>query len=112
VVLLGHSNCGAVEATIDSLNAPDSDHTNNLAAIVDRVRPAVEPLIQKDPDQSREELVKKSVLANVHQSVAQLQHGSALIENLVKQGKLTIVGAKYSLGRGEVDFFEGVPEDA
>ncbi len=106
VVVLGHSNCGAVQATIDAVNSPDSQHSKNIDAIVSRVRPAVEPLINEASLADRDGLVKQAVKANVARSVEQLRHGSELIENLESQGKLTIVGAKYSLRSGEVNFFE------
>lgn len=108
VVVMGHSNCGAVQATINALGNPDSEHSHNIAAIVDRVSPAVKPLLGH-PDGDQTTLVKQAVQANVSHSVAQLSSGSPLIKELVASGQLTIVGAKYSLESGVVDFFEGLP---
>lgn len=104
VVVLGHSNCGAVQATIDAVNSPDSEHSQNIDAIVSRVRPAVEPLVSDEALMDRPALVKKCVQENVRRSVDQLRHGSPLIQELESQGKLMIVGAKYSLDSGQVEF--------
>ena len=108
VVVLGHSNCGAIQATIDAVNQPDSEHSHNIEAIVSRIRPAVEPLISPESLGDRDALVRQAVWANVHRSVEQLRHGSELIENLEQQGKLKIVGAKYSLSSGDVEFIDNV----
>src|SRR6187431_3117127 len=45
VVVLGHSKCGAIDATIEELGRPSKDQSRNLQSIVDRVRPSVEPLL-------------------------------------------------------------------
>jgi carbonic anhydrase len=105
VVVLGHSNCGAVQATIDAIGSPGSEHSQNIAAIVDRVSPAVEPLLGEATD-DREALVKQAVQANVRHSVSQLSEGSPLIRQLIDAGQLTIVGAKYSLQSGNVEFLD------
>ncbi|MFI2812353.1 MULTISPECIES: carbonic anhydrase [Microbulbifer] len=107
VVVLGHSNCGAVAATIDQLHQPSETRSPNLYSIVDRIRPAVEPLLESHvaPD----ELAARAVRANIRASANQLRHGSAILERLVEQDGLLIVGAEYSLETGCVEFFEGMP---
>lgn len=109
VVVLGHSRCGAVLATLDQLtrNAPHS--SRNLRSIVDRVRPAVESLIQADPAADRDRLVQQAVRANVRASADHLRHGSEVLEQLIQRERLLIVGAEYSLETGVVDFFDGIP---
>ncbi len=108
VVVLGHSQCGAITATIEQLRRPLPDQSRNLRAIVDRVRPSVEPLLVTDLRDRPEDLVREAVRANIRMSCNQLRHGSDILESLVQQGELMIVGAKYSLASGRVDFFEGV----
>ncbi len=103
VVVLGHSNCGAVKATIAELRQEAASRSPNLRAIVDRVRPAVEPLLADARDE--EELLDRAVRANVMTTVHQLRHGSEIIESLIEAGNLSVVGAEYSLATGEVDFF-------
>ena len=106
VVVLGHSHCGAVQATVDTLLNPESPPSNNLMSIVNRVRPSVEILLQTDLKHDLNKLCAHAVRSNVFASVNQLRHGSAVIENLIAQGKLIVVGAEYSLETGEVVFFD------
>jgi carbonic anhydrase len=105
VVVLGHSRCGAVLATLDELRQPMESQSPNLRSIVDRVRPAVEGLLESDPGGDRDALVARAVRANVEASVSQLRHGSEILERLIQEAGLRVVGAEYSLSTGEVDFF-------
>ena len=106
VVVLGHSHCGAIQATIETLLDPENLPSKNLMSIVNRVRPAVEMLIQTELKNDVEKLCKHAVQANVFASVNQLRHGSAVLEKLIEQGKLVVVGAEYSLETGKVIFFD------
>jgi len=110
VVVLGHSNCGAIEATVEELENPNGIHSPNLASIVDRIRPSVEPLFANVRGRDHDELLHAAMLANVRASVDQLRHGSAILENLVQNHDLQIVGAEYSIETGQVDFLENSPE--
>ena len=107
VVVLGHSQCGAILATIDELKRPTYNQSRNLHSIVDRVRPAVEPLLQSGMRLQQDELVRHAVRANVQSSVSHLRHGSAMLEQLIEKDNLIVVGAEYSLETGVVDFLEG-----
>ena len=106
VVVLGHSHCGAIQATIDTLMCPDCTPSSNLMSIVNRVRPSVETLMQTELKNDLAKLSKHAVRSNVFASVNQLRHGSAVLENLIEQGQLKVVGAEYSLETGEVVFFD------
>ena len=108
VVVLGHTSCGAVLATLEELKRPSENRSPNLRSIVDRIRPAVEPLMTKDKDPDA--LVREAVRANVRASVDGLRRGSGLLEGLIQNNALRVVGAEYSLETGEVAFFEGLPE--
>lgn len=110
VVVLGHSQCGAILATLDELERPSQNRSPNLRSIVDRVRPAVQPLFDTRAQYDRAALVNLAVRANIRASVEQLKHGSQVLERLIQKDGLLIVGAEYSLETGEVDFFEGLPE--
>jgi carbonic anhydrase len=104
VVVLGHSRCGAVVSTLEELRRPTENQSRNLRAIVDRVRPAVEGLLEGDVhDESA--LLERAVRANIRASVNHLRHGSELLEQLIQSDGLLVVGAEYSLETGEVDFF-------
>lgn len=98
VVVLGHSNCGAVDATLKELAQEQETRSPNLRSIVDRIRPAVEALDSPS--------LQDAVVANVHRSVDRLRHGSTILEELVKDGDLTIVGAEYSIESGLVTFLD------
>ena len=102
VVVLGHSNCGAVDAALRELAPGQDPGSPNLRAIVDRIRPAVEPLLRASGKVSLPEAVR----ANVLQSVEQLRRDSELLEKLIEDGELLIVGAKYSIESGKVRFFD------
>jgi len=104
VVVLGHSNCGAVIATLDELALKEAHRSPNLRAIVDRVRPAVEPLLAEHADASEAELLELAVRANVGTSVDRLQHGSLIIESLIEKNELRVVGAEYSIENGTIEF--------
>jgi carbonic anhydrase len=110
VVVLGHSRCGAVLATIEELQRPTGSQSHNLRSIVDRVRPSVEALLATDLRHDADALVEQAIRANVRASVDHLRHGSDVLERLIQQDGLRIVGAEYSLQTGQVDFFEGVED--
>lgn len=112
VVVLGHSQCGAVEATLAELERPGESRSPNLAAIVNRIRPAVDDLVVGRGTADRKQLMKRAVRANCRASVAHLRHGSDILERLIEREGLMIVGAEYSLETGEVDFFETAPGGA
>jgi len=110
VVVIGHSQCGAVSATVDELRGGQTNQSRNLRSIVDRVRPAVETVMASRKDHDRDSLISEAVRANVRASADHLRHGSELLERLIQTAGLLVVGAEYSLETGIVDFFEGVPD--
>jgi carbonic anhydrase len=105
VVVLGHTQCGAILATLEEVRHA-TGQLPNLMSIVERIRPTVNALLalQKAPDEA--ELVRQAVRANVRASVDHLRHGSALLEELIREGRLSVVGAEYSLDTGRVEFLE------
>ena len=111
VVVLGHSQCGAVLATLEELRMPSERQSRNLRSIVDRVRPSVEPLLATSLRDDSQALVSHAVRANVRASATHLRHGSEILEQLIKDDGLLVVGAEYSLETGVVEFFEGLPAD-
>jgi carbonic anhydrase len=106
VVVLGHSRCGAVLATRAELEQPMERQSRNLRSIVDRIRPSVEGLLRTELRHDTETLVRHAVRANVGVSVSHLRHGSEVLEQLIAEEGLVIVGAEYSLETGEVEFFD------
>ena len=108
VVVMGHSQCGAITATLEELQGRAATSSRNLRSIVDRVRPSIEPLLAQHPAGDYDALVREAVRANVCASVDHLRHGSELLEKLIREDGLMVVGAEYSLETGVVDFFEDV----
>ncbi|MEZ4630524.1 MAG: carbonic anhydrase [Deinococcales bacterium] len=106
VVVLGHSLCGAITATVEELERPSESRSPNLRSIVDRIRPAVEPLLKFVPYASQEKLIEHAVRANILASVNQLKHSSQILEAMIETQELLIVGAEYSLETGVVSFLE------
>lgn len=106
VVVLGHSNCGAIEATIDALNNDMPDDLSNIGSIVKRIKPVVAPLMQTDLKENKEQLMAAAVRANIDFAVHQLCHASDILKPLVKCGELMVVGAQYDLASGQVEFFD------
>ncbi|MCX6047213.1 MAG: carbonic anhydrase [Chloroflexi bacterium] len=109
VVVLGHSLCGAVQATLEELERPHESRSPNLRSIVDRIRPAVETLLETELRQKPETLLGYAVRANIRASANHLRHGSQILEHLYQKDELLVVGAEYSLETGVVDFFDGLP---
>ncbi len=107
VVVLGHSNCGAIKATLLEPELEDSHRSPNLSAIVDRIRPALEPVLAENSDIDDEVVVGSCVGANVLAAVAKRQHGSFILGRLIETGDLEIVGAEYSIETGSIEFLEG-----
>jgi len=108
VVVLGHSQCGAILATLEDLQRPTDSQSRNMRSIVDRVRPSVEPLLSTELRHDPEALVRHAVRANVRISANQLRHGSEVLDQLIEKDGLLVVGAEYSLETGVVEFFDGV----
>jgi carbonic anhydrase len=106
VVVLGHSRCGAVLATLEALQRPTQDRSSNLCSIVDRIRPSVEGLLGSELKHDLNALVEHAIRANVGVSVNHLRHGSEILEQQIRSEGLLVVGAEYSLESGEVDFFD------
>jgi carbonic anhydrase len=109
VVVLGHSKCGAIQATIEELGRRTEEQSRNLRSIVDRIRPAVSPLLATELRRDPQGLMQAAVRANIRASADHLRHGSELLEQLILQDGLLVVGAEYCLDSGVVDFFD-IPE--
>jgi len=117
VVVMGHSQCGAIIAALEELQGRASTQSRNLRSIVDRVRPSVENVLAGrrldardggDDDRGDDALIRDAVRANVRASVDHLRHGSELLEQLIRTDGLRVVGAEYSLESGVVEFFDDV----
>jgi carbonic anhydrase len=112
VTVLGHTQCGAVQATIEELQRPAENQSRHLRSIVDRVRPSVEGLLQTELKDNPEALMRHGVRANISISVSHLRHGSDVLERLIHNDGLLVVGAEYSVESGVVEFFDTAPTDS
>ena len=110
VVVLGHTQCGVVTATLEELQGRATSQSKNLRSIVNRVRPPLEKVLASGSADGAEALLHAAVRANVRASADHLRHGSKLLEQLIHDDGLVVVGAEYSLETGIVDFFDGVPD--
>ena len=108
VVVLGHTGCGAVGATLAALQQAAAVESPNLGSIVRRIQPAVAELLETQLVQDEAALMHHAVRANVRASAGQLRTASELLEGLIEQDELLVVGAEYSLETGIVDFFDGI----
>ena len=108
VVVLGHSRCGAILATLEEMARPSKEQSRGLRSIVERVRPAIEPILVSQITPTDDALIRRAVRANVTASVSDLRHGSEILERLIQTDGLAIVGAEYCLETGVVEFFDGV----
>jgi carbonic anhydrase len=106
VVVMGHTQCGAILATVEEVVGGQTTQSRNLRSIVDRVRPSVETLLSGRDRMDQDTLIREAVRANVRASVDHLRHGSDLLERLIRKEGLVVVGAEYSLESGVVTFFD------
>lgn len=98
LVVMGHEKCGAVSATASGGHAE-----GNIAQIVAMIKPAVERAKKANPSLSGSELVEAAVLENIKGSIGLIRNNSEIVKKLEKEGKLKIIGAKYSLESGKVE---------
>jgi carbonic anhydrase len=109
-VVLGHTHCGAITATLDELQRPGVTQSRNLRSIVARVRPSVEGLLATELKHDHAALARHAVRANVRVSANALRHGSEIIERMIQEEGFVVVGAEYALETGVVEFFDGVSQ--
>lgn len=108
VVVMGHTRCGAVTATVNAIQSGLGPESRNIRSITDRIAPHVEGLVRTaDPNT----LLRDAVLANVRASVDHLRHASPLLERLVSAGRVVVVGALYELETGRVEFLDALPQE-
>ena len=109
VVVLGHSSCGAITATLEELNRGSKEQSRHLRSIVDRIRPSVQAFLGTSIANDQDVLIHHAVRANIRMSANHLRHGSDVLEQLIENNGLLVVGAEYNLETGIVEFFDGLP---
>ncbi|MBI3299043.1 MAG: carbonic anhydrase [Elusimicrobia bacterium] len=108
VVVLGHTQCGAIHATVEALQSTPGGISKNLRSIVDRILPAAEGIVKGGPGKDQQTLIREAGRANIRASADHLRHGSEVLEQLIAENGLSVLGAEYSLETGVVEFFDGV----
>lgn len=111
VVVMGHTQCGAVSATIEAIETGLGPQSKNIRSITDRIAPHLLGLVALagGKPEMRAALLREAMRANVRASVNHLRHGSPLIEDLVSTGRVAVVGAEYELETGQVNFLDELP---
>jgi carbonic anhydrase len=108
VMVLGHCNCGAVQSTLDAFEQPTKDLSPNIQSLIDYIRPSIEPIWEQHKNQSRDTMIEQAVRANIRASAHEIQQGSQIVKDRIKNDTLLIVGAEYSLETGVVEIFENL----
>ena len=109
VVVLGHTQCGAIQATVEALGRNANAASGHVNSIVERIRPSVQGLLATELARDPAALARHAVRANVRASANQLRHGSDVLERMIRKDGLLVVGAEYALETGVVTFFDGAP---
>ena len=107
VVVLGHTQCGAISATLAALQTGDGPESRNIRSITDRIAPHVVTTLHTAAHLPHHELEREAMHANIRASVDHLRHASVLLEDLVLSGRVSVVAAEYELETGRVTFLEG-----
>lgn len=102
VVVLGHTNCGAIKGACDGVEF------GHLTSMLEKIRPAVEKVREpKDPElrTSRNEAFVQAVAdMNVARAVRHIRERSHVLSEMLEAGEIGLVGAMYDLASGKVDF--------
>ena len=109
VLVLGHDQCGAVQATLDELHKPSEGLSGDWGKVIDHIRPIIKELLRTEIAKDRDALIHQAVRANVRASANYLRNESKVLGRLIQEDRLLVLGAEYSLETGVVDFFDGVP---
>lgn len=109
IVVLGHSSCGAVAATVDAVQSSSQAPSPGLDSLISTITLAVKTVMSNNTDIDSETLIAKSVRENVSNSVKALQSNSDILKDVIQNDGLLVVGAEYNLATGAVDFFDGMP---
>lgn len=106
VVVMGHTWCGAVSATVKTIETGEEHESKNILSITSRIAPHIEGLVRLGG--ASDKTLREAVRANVRASVDHLRHGSRIIEDLVLKGRVAVVGAEYDLETGVVEFLDSL----
>ncbi len=100
--MLGHTSCGAIKAACDNFRE------GHIGEIINHIRPAVrqEKTVLESRDSSNEDFVAKVCAQNVRVQIKQILHSSDIIEDMLNEKKIGLIGAVYDISTGQVNFLE------
>lgn len=102
VVLLGHTQCGAVKGACDNVQM------GNLTALLEKIRPAVEAeqTVTADRTSKNPDFLAKVSEIHVRLSLALMLEKSEIVRDLIRDGEIALIGGMYNVENGTVDFYE------
>lgn len=104
LVVLGHTQCGAVTAAAQVFQEKNLSLEGNIPALIDKIKPAVESAVNKYPQKKGDDILPHAVEENVYQSMYDLFKRSPAVRELVNSGKVSAAGAVYDVGTGRVEW--------
>jgi carbonic anhydrase len=103
IAVIGHTRCGAIRGAIDS------EELGNLTALLGRINPAVETALDgRRRDSSDGKLVEEVAKENVFLALRQIRERSSIIDHMIEEGQVGLVGGMYNLATGRVKFYENL----
>jgi methyl-accepting chemotaxis protein len=109
LVILGHTQCGAVTAVTHAINGTGHALERNIPPLVDNIIPAVKRAMAQNPGAHGDDVIPAAIIENIWQGVEDLFMKSPSSRNLVKLGKVKVVGAVYDVGTGKVNWLPELP---
>ena len=109
LVILGHTQCGAVTAVTHAVNGTGHALERNIPPLVDNIIPAVKRAQSQNPGVHGDDIIPAAIIENVWQGTEDLFMVSPSSRSLVKSGKVKVVGAIYDVGTGKVNWLPELP---
>jgi carbonic anhydrase len=106
LVVLGHTDCGAVTAVVNGMEAD-----GHLRTLAERIAPAVQTTRDAYPESGREELISRAVRENLWLQIENLFRDSPTVSRAAAEGRLQVWGAVYDLDSGAVDWLGRRPRE-
>ena len=97
VVILGHTNCGAIKGACEDV------HLGHLNGLISKIKPAIQECASKDKKDV--DLVAE---VHVHRMVKEVLTRSTILNQMIQDNEIALVGGMYAIETGEVKFFEAV----
>lgn len=106
LVVLGHTQCGAVTAVTHAVHGTGHALERNIPQLVDNIEPAVKRAMAQNPKLHGDAVIPQAIVENVWQGIEDLFMSSPSTRSLVKSGKVKVVGAIYDVGTGRIEWLD------